>query len=80
MKLIQRIETFDGETHEGWAGAKSHLDKLHADLLSKISSNLCAACNGKYVATGNWIDANLDLFLQLHQIKADMALSNPEED
>lgn len=79
MQLVQRVETFDGQIHDSVSKAKRYLEVVHADKLTIIASAL-VKLDAKFVATGNWIDEHLDLFADLAEVKADMVLSNPEED
>lgn len=79
MKLIQKVETFDGEAHDDIDSALRYLNKLHADQLSKIAHAI-VKCDGKYVKIGNWIDNNIGAVMDLHAIKQDMVLMKDEED
>lgn len=72
MKSITMFQTYDGAVHPSQKAAKHHLDVKHGDLLSRIAGKLAGI--DKYVATGDWVDANLDQFLELDRIKKDMTL------
>jgi len=78
MQVVQQVKTFDGKVHEDYDAAVRHLNKLHADLLSKISHEIVK--QEKYTKVGDWIDTHLGLFLDLHAIKQDMQVQPPEED
>lgn len=77
MIKVEKFQTFDGKLHSNTKDAKKHLDALYANKLCVISSSICYL-NGKHVPTGDWIDQNLHLFLELAQIKDDQQLA--EED
>ena len=79
MQVIRQIKTFDGKVHDDIDAAVRHLNKLHADALSKIAIEITRLDN-KYVAIGDWIDANLGRFLDLHEIKQDMKIDKPDEE
>lgn len=79
MKIVQRVETFDGKLHIDRAAARQYLSRLHCEVLSKISIDLCK-CDAKHVATGNWVDENLQRFLDLHAIKKDMNVDSDDEE
>lgn len=72
MKIIQRIETFDGKVHDDVDAALHHLNVTHADVLSKIAHELVQL--QKFTAIGNWVDNHLGLFLDLYAIKQDMVV------
>jgi hypothetical protein len=79
MQAIQQIKTFDGKIHPNIEAAHKHLEVMHADVLCKIAHEI-VQLNGKYAATGDWIDKNLGRFLDLYAIKQDMKIEINEDD
>jgi len=80
MKYITKVQTFDGITHDNAEKAKHYLDRMHSDLLSRITNKVLSEGNGKHIQTGDWISNNLDMFLKLHVIKINMTLEMEIED
>lgn len=79
MQRITKIRTFDGAEHTNQTEAKRHLDKLYGDELTKLAHQL-VKLDAKYGPTTEFIDANLDAFARLLEIKADLALTSDEEE
>jgi len=79
MKTITKYVTLDSAEHVSQYDAKRHLDNLHANLLQKIALNVINTGQGKYALTCDWIDANLEQFVYLTAIKADMLFSEPDD-
>ena len=77
MRIVQRVETFDGVIHCDYQAALRHLSIMHADRLGEISRALCDL-DAKYVATGDWVNENLGRFMDLNTIKQDMKVCAPE--
>lgn len=78
MKRVIRYQTSDGIVHESLAKAKKYAESRYGNLLTKLSHDLCVI--DKYVATGNYIEDNLDSFEELIRLRADCSLENPPED
>lgn len=75
MKKIIMIQTFDNVKHNTSIDAKKHLEKLYGDLILNISKKLL---NMKYSQISNYIDSNLNLFLELKKIKDDFAMCDED--
>jgi hypothetical protein len=75
MQLLTMIKTLDGLHHKTEADARRHLDKLYADELLKHARNLAQQ---NYTFTSEYIDANLDGFARLKEIKNDFILTNDD--
>ena len=72
MKTVSKVMTFDGKLHDTQKDATRHVDAIYADKLSKIALKLVQI--GKYAATGDYINDNLSLFVELASIKADLVM------
>jgi hypothetical protein len=74
------VRTADGKLHEDERAAMRLAEARYADRLSRVADGLVAQ-NGKHVATGNWVDANLAAFLELAELKRDTEMENgrPED-
>jgi hypothetical protein len=77
MELVTRIKTLDGKTHDNKKDALRHLDRLYGDILLRIARDLGEL---NYTGRSDYIDQNLDLFVRLSKIKADMQIEEPEEE
>lgn len=78
MQAVLRYQTFDGKLHDDVKAAHHHLDVLYGDAMAKVSHPLCRM--SKYTETGDFINLNLHLFLELHKIREDRAIENITED
>lgn len=79
MKIVTRVQTFDGATHDTSVIAQRYLDRLYADSLCELAHKLVHI--EKYAQMCEWIDTNLDLFDVLKAIKQDMVVVPlPEND
>jgi hypothetical protein len=74
MFEIKLIETFDGKRHETKSDALHHLEEIYGDKLSKVSRDIIQLLDYKdrYLKVIEFIDNNLELFVELSEIKADM--------
>jgi len=78
MKRIIMTETFDGKLHKTEKDAVRHLDIMYTNAVSEIAVKLTQYGEGKYQKTKDWIDSNLELFIQARRIKDDFAY--PQDD
>lgn len=69
MERVIRYVTYDKEEHKTIVDAQKHLDVLYGNILCPLAAKMAQIC--KYVAMGDYIDENLDLFLELDKIKKD---------
>lgn len=77
MKWVQRIQTRDGALHETAREAKKHAEVMYGNKLLPLAGKL--AQMDKYSAVSDYLDANLDTFLELKALKDDLELI-PTED
>lgn len=70
MNKISKYRTYDGKEHNSIELAFKYLDKEYGNLISKISHGIIKT-ECKYVNIMNFIDSNLDLFIELDTIKRD---------
>jgi hypothetical protein len=73
MKWIQHVQTRDGKLHHDYIVAKRHAEKVYGEALSSVARKI-VALDWKYVATMEFLDANLDAFIELKALKDDIAL------
>jgi hypothetical protein len=78
MRKVTKVQTFDGILHDSQKAANSHLDRLYGKKLTKISLEIRGIL-GKYDKTMDFIDQNLDAFLELKIIKDDMAVEEDDD-
>lgn len=70
MNKVTKYKTLDDKEHDSIESAQKHLDKEYGNLISKISHNIIKT-ECKYINIMNYIDSNLDLFIELNNIKRD---------
>jgi hypothetical protein len=80
MKKIVVYEIFNGDRFDTYNEARKRIEWHHANLLSSITNKILTQGDGKYVKTGDWIDKNLELFLDLYKIKQDLHLEGSEDE
>lgn len=78
MKTVVKVMTFDGKLHNTQKDAVRYVEAIYADKLSKIALKLVQI--GKYAATGDYINDNLSLFLELASIKDDLQMEKDSEE
>lgn len=64
-------ETLDGNKYSSEHEAKKHIEKIYADLLLDIGRKLA---NQNYTNVTDYVDRNLQRFIQLARIKENMTL------
>lgn len=77
MRWVQRIQTRDGALHETARDAKKHAEVMYANKLLPLAGKL--AQMDKYSAVSEYLDANLDKFLELKALKDDLLLVEGED-
>lgn len=77
MKYIRMVQTADGQTHSNVKAALKHLDARYADKLLPLAHKLNGAT---FTQITELLDASLDTFAAMIQLKADMTLEIPDED
>lgn len=77
MKQINMIQTHDGIVHDSVQDATKYLQKQYGDNLLSIGRKLA---NQNYTTVTNFINDNLNLFIQLKAIKDDMKIEWSDED
>lgn len=80
MKQVIRYQTQDGHLHDNTAEAERHAGSVYGHLLGKVTREMLSEGNSKYALTQDWINDNLDRFVELARLKADTILENPDED
>lgn len=78
MKTVFKVMTFDGKMHVTQKDAVRHVEAAYADKLSKIALQLVQI--DKYVATGDYINDNLSLFVELASIKDDLVMEKDSDE
>jgi hypothetical protein len=80
MKLLTRVQTFDGVLHNDRDAATRHLDRLYGAALSKLAHKIIAESDFKYSHLVEFLDGNLDSFKELMNIKADLVLEDARDE
>lgn len=78
MDRIVCYRTSDGVIHENVLKAERHAEARYANALLPLSSKLVDI--QKYKAMAEFIDSHLEDFVKLAAIKADIELSDQEND
>lgn len=78
MKTVTMIQTHDGAIHDSVKAATKYLEKQYGDLLLKHARALTK--DMRYTATSEYLDSNLQDFVTLAKIKADMAMEIEENE
>lgn len=74
MKKVTKFETFDGVLHDNEKKAAQYLGRVYVNVLDRLSARMVDTTDGKYVKTQEFIDANLDTFVELKMIKDDLEI------
>jgi len=77
MKLISCYESATGNIYKTQKEAEREIEKAYGAILTKISSEM-VHLDGKYTSIVSFIDANLERFVNLAQIKEDLRVTIPE--
>jgi hypothetical protein len=78
MKEITAYKTQDGTIYESFHKATRHAEKEYGEGLLKLSSKLLQM--EKYTAMSNFLDENLESFVELAKLKKDIELEPIEDD
>jgi hypothetical protein len=71
MKRVYKIQTSDGVLHDSQRDATRHAERRYGDALLSLGRDLA---NQKYTFVTDYIDANLDAFAALTDLKNDHLL------
>ena len=78
MKEITAYKTQDGTIYESFHKAKQHTEDEYGKRLLKLSSKLLQM--EKYTAISDFLDQNLESFVELAKLKKDIELEPMEDD
>jgi len=70
MIEILKYKTLDDKEHETIENAQKHLEKEYGNLICKIANDIIKT-DCKYINILEYIDNNLNLFIELKNIKED---------
>ena len=77
MIEVTCYQTSDGVIHRDVLTAKSHADKRYGEKLVPLARAMADV--GKYMAAMDFIEMNLDAFVELRALRADIALTQCED-
>lgn len=78
MRRVIRFQTADGELHETASAARGHADRRYGDALTRLAHR--AVRQEKYTKMCEFIDNNLDAFVELKALKADIDLEDADDE
>lgn len=78
MQKVTRYKTLDGVLHDTPRAAQAHADKVYGLLLCSLAHESLRI--EKYLAMQEFIEANLDRFLELNKLKQDRELQQDEDE
>ena len=80
MYTVTKVMTNDGQMFDTVKDAKHYLEKTYADCLCRLASKLVGI--EKYQPMCEFLDANIneDLFVQVQEIKTEIAQGIEEEE
>jgi len=78
MKWVRNVQTRDGTLHNNVLRATEHAERLYGEALSRLAHRAVAV--EKYSKMMEFIDANLDAFIELKALKADTTLAQSDDD
>lgn len=76
MKALTVYKTNDGTVHKDFAAARRHLALTYSDCITALAHKLVH--KEKYAEICEFIDENLHQFVNLHNIKAEMQITEEE--
>jgi len=76
MKRVIRFQTADGALHETASAARGHADRRYGEAMTRLAHR--AVQQEKYTKMVDFIDNNLDAFVELKALKADIDLENDD--
>jgi hypothetical protein len=78
LKQVTMFKTLDGIAHPSFEAATRHAEQRFSEALTRLAH--LAVRQEKYIAMCEFINQNLKEFERLSALKADIALSAPEEE
>lgn len=78
MKWVSKVQTSDGTLHDNAQKAQHHAEVRYGEALTQLAHKL-VRCE-KYTQMCEFLDANLDAFLQLKALKDDTVLEKGEDE
>lgn len=75
MKAQTFFVTKDGQHHDTQRTAVRHAEAVYGYALTSIAHKIIA-CDWKYLAVCEFIEAHLDEFVELRKLKADIEMEN----
>lgn len=78
MKWVSHVQTRDGELHRDVLRATTHAEKVYGEALSRLAHRAVAI--QKYSGMQEFIDANLDAFIELRALRDDITLQKSDND
>lgn len=73
MRRVSRVQTADGVLHEDERAALRHAERRYGDALSRVAHQI-VHLDWKYTTTMEFIDTNLNAFVELKALKDDITL------
>ena len=78
MKIVSMFQTDDGMLHKTHADAIRHWDRVYGDVITSLAHDMVHV--QKYKDAVPWIEARIDEFAKLAQIRAGFDLINDDDD
>lgn len=78
MRQVVKIQTRDGVLHDSPEDARRHADRVYGEALTRLAHRAVAL--DKYTKMVDFLDANLDAFVELKALKQDMEMENRDDD
>lgn len=78
MRIVNKIETFDGELHDEVDDAISHVENIYGKKLTAIAHAI-VGLDWRYTAVLEYIDKHLVEFVQLYEIRKDLQMDKETE-
>ena len=72
MIQVKMVQTRDGELHETFEKAIRHAEVVYGESLTRLATKVVRI--DKYTAMCDFIDENLEMFIKLDELKADIEL------
>ncbi len=80
MKQVLKYITYDNKDFCTIRDANKHLNKLYADKLMRLSHNIARDTDMKFSKLPDFINDNLDRFVELRKIKDDKDIKYLDKD
>lgn len=78
MRQVTMYQTFDGQRFPSVRDARKHLDHEYTNRVSDLAAGIARL--DKYQQIKDYIDLNLQRFVDAMAYKEDMVLDNPDEE